>query len=200
MHLDPETLLRFRILIKIGILCIGNVDSTIIERVIQNLGEIFPDVKCQRIPYNIPIPQETFDFHRNQYRSDMILNIVENHARKSMEFNRLLGVIDADIFVPGLNFVFGEATCPGKAALISIRRLRPEFYNAPANFELLIERSTKEAVHELGHTFGLRHCANPFCVMYFSNSIFETDRKKSLFCNRCYLELQKLLDELGGEA
>jgi len=186
-------------LIKIGILRIGDVDSTIIDRVIQNLGEIFPDAKCQLIPHSIPIPQETFDSQRKQYRSDMILNIVESYSRKLRKFDRLLGVIDVDIFVPGLNFVFGEATCPGKAALISLWRLRPEFYSSPANIELLIERSTKEAVHEIGHTFGLRHCPNPFCVMYFSNSIFETDRKKSLFCNRCYLELQRLIAELGGE-
>ncbi|MEM4713754.1 MAG: archemetzincin, partial [Candidatus Bathyarchaeia archaeon] len=68
-----------------------------------------------------------------------------------------------------------------------------EFYGASSNFELFIERSTKAAIHELGHTFGLTHCKNPFCVMYFSNSIFETDRKKGIFCNVCYSKVQKLL-------
>ncbi|HVP27089.1 MAG TPA: matrixin family metalloprotease, partial [Candidatus Bathyarchaeia archaeon] len=93
------------------------------------------------------------------------------------------------------NYVFGEAESPGKAALISLYRLKPEFYGKKPNTELFIERSTKEAVHEIGHTLGLNHCSNPFCVMYFSNSIFETDRKQSLFCNKCYLKIENKPDE-----
>jgi archaemetzincin len=98
-----------------------------------------------------------------------------------------------------LNFVFGEARCPGKAALISLHRLRPEFDGRKPNDELLIERTEKEAVHELGHTLGLRHCANPFCVMHFSNSIFDTDRKQSLFCSKCQTKIEGLIDAAGEE-
>ena len=98
---------------------------------------------------------------------------------------QVLGVVNVDIFVPGLNFVFGEAQCPGEAALISLWRLKPEFYGASEDRELFLERAVKEAVHEVGHTLGLRHCPRASCVMYFSNSIMETDRKRSTFCERC---------------
>jgi archaemetzincin len=97
---------------------------------------------------------------------------------------RLLGVTDVDLYVPSLNFVFGEAKCPGNVAVISIFRLDPRFYGEE-NESLLYRRAVKEAVHELGHTFGLTHCEDSSCVMFFSNSIYDTDRKHETFCGRC---------------
>ncbi|MEM2393532.1 MAG: archaemetzincin family Zn-dependent metalloprotease [Candidatus Bathyarchaeia archaeon] len=175
---------------KLGILHVGRLDTVVLERVRENLKMAFPKAECRILPEGIALPRDAFDAARGQYRSDMILGLVRSYAEKSRGFAKVLGVVDVDIFVPGLNFVFGEADCPGKATLISLWRLRPEFYGRPQNFELFVERATKEAVHELGHTFGLGHCINPFCVMYFSNSIFDTDRKKSLFCNICHGKLQ----------
>jgi len=182
---------------EIGILRIGKVDSHVLNRVKENLKMTFSKSKFTLIPATLPLPEETFNKTRRQYSSTNLLSKVHNYAKKEKALDKILGVMDADIFVPNLNFVFGEAECPGKAALISLCRLRPEFYGAAPNIELFVERSTKEAVHELGHTLGLRHCLNPFCVMYFSNSIFETDRKQSLFCNRCHLKVEKTVKELG---
>ncbi|MGC8896428.1 MAG: archaemetzincin family Zn-dependent metalloprotease [Candidatus Bathyarchaeia archaeon] len=182
---------------KIGILQIGQINSDIIQRIRENLRIIFPKTKCIIITEKLPIPEEAFDKTRNQYFSGAILRKIQEYAEKEEALNRVLGIVDIDIFVPELNFVFGEAECPGKAALISLWRLKPEFYGERPNMELFLERSTKEAVHELGHTFGLRHCSNPFCVMYFSNSIFDTDRKQSLFCNKCYLKVETVIDKLG---
>jgi len=57
---------------------------------------------------------------------------------------------------------------------------------------LFRERILKEAVHELGHTFGLSHCSSPSCVMFFSNSLPGTDRKKSDFCPECRRRLLRV--------
>ncbi len=182
---------------KIGILRIGKVDSHVLNRIKENLNIAFSKSTCTLIPETLPVPEETFNKTRQQYSSNNLLSKVHNYAKKEKVLDKVLGVMDADIFVTNLNFVFGEAECPGKAALISLFRLKPKFYGVAPNIELFVERSTKEAVHELGHTLGLRHCLNPFCVMYFSNSIFETDRKQSLFCNRCHLKVEKTVKELG---
>jgi predicted Zn-dependent protease len=49
----------------------------------------------------------------------------------------------------------------------------------------LRDRLVKEAVHELGHTFGLRHCADWRCVMSSSYGVERLDVKGADFCPRC---------------
>ena len=174
--------------LAIGILPIGHVDAALLLSVKDGLVHIFPETTCFVIDEQVALPEAAYDKNRRQYRSNQILGIVQSFAANAKEANRVLGVIDADIFVPELNFVFGEAAFPGKAALISLKRLKPEFAGAKPNPELYTLRSVKEAVHEVGHTLGLKHCPRSSCVMHFSNSIFDTDKKQRLFCDECYLK------------
>lgn len=182
---------------KIGVLPIGQVDEAALLRICEGLTKTFPDTTCVMVDANTPLLQETFDEKRRQYQSHTILSEVQSYAVQNPDLNRVLGVVDADIFVPEMNFVFGEAACPGKAALISLLRLRPEFYGDTPNIELFLERALKEAVHEVGHTLGLRHCSRPSCVMHFSNSIADTDIKQSVFCDRCDLHAKISVSNLG---
>ena len=184
-------------IVKIGILPIGQVDAAILLGIKENLVRIFPDTTCVVVDAQLPLPEKAFDKKRRQYRSDVLLSKIQGYAAKRKGLRCVLGVVDADIFVSELNFVFGEAACPGKASLISLWRLKPEFYGDASSMELFAARALKEAIHEVGHTLGLKHCSRSSCVMHFSNSIFDTDRKQSSFCDECYLQAALSINNLG---
>jgi len=179
---------------KIAILRIGSVDMDVIESIQRELCDKFPGTTCEILEHTTPVPQDAYNASRHQYHSTSIFARIPDYLEKS-QADRVLGVTEVDLYVPRLNFVFGEAQCPGRNAIISLFRLKPEFYGRSPNQNLFVERSVKEAVHEVGHTLGLGHCHNSECIMFFSNSILDTDRKKLSFCERCYpLVLKRLKD------
>jgi len=177
---------------KIAILRIGTLDMNVVSEVKNGLRLVFPEVECVILEDTMPVPQDAYNERRQQYHSSMVLAKMHSYVPR-FDVDNVLGVTEVDLYVPRLNFVFGEAECPGRVAIISLCRLKPEFYGKPTNRELFVERSVKEAVHEVGHTLGLGHCTNSECIMFFSNSIVDTDQKKLGFCEKCYpLVLKRL--------
>jgi archaemetzincin len=124
---------------------------------------------------------QAYDPERKQYNSSELLACLGKAEREE----RVVGIAEVDLYVPRLNFVFGEADTSSGTAIVSLCRLRQEYYGLDPDEALFLERATKEVVHELGHTFGLEHCPNNRCVMHFSNSLADTDVKETHFCDKC---------------
>ncbi len=141
-------------------------------------------------------PETAFDPSRGQYNSTRLLRMLLDHP--SSEAEKILGVTGVDLFTPVLTYVFGEAQLEGRAAVVSIHRLRAEVYGLPPDDSLLFERLLKESIHELGHSFGLLHCLDPGCVMHASTYAEEIDLKSADFCKSCR-EIVRGGDS-GGEA
>jgi archaemetzincin len=123
---------------------------------------------------------EEFHRRRRQYLATLVLSRLRP-LKASSEY--LLGITAADLYARGLNFVFGEADPTIRCALVSLARLGP----APGGGgrATFLIRALTEAAHETGHLLLLPHCPDPGCVMHFSNSLADTDRKGPAFCDSC---------------
>jgi archaemetzincin len=122
----------------------------------------------------IPLPREAYNASRDQHRSAVLLDVLAKHTLS--DWQRLLGITDVDLYTPDLNFVFGQADAKRGVAVFSLSRLHA------TDRDRFVHRAATEAIHELAHTYGLSHCSNSRCVMWFSNTLDETDRKGSRFC------------------
>lgn len=159
---------------------VGKVNPVEIRLLRDSLNKIFPtDVAIGK---GVPAPAAAWNPVRSQCDAEMVLGSLPV-SREDPGHDRVLGITGVDLYLPGMNFVFGIAG--RKTALVSFHRLRQSFYNLPEDGAIFRRRAVVEAVHELGHTFGLVHCENPLCVMHFSNTIVDTDRKGPAFCVAC---------------
>ena len=175
---------------KIIVFPIGDIEGWILDALEKDLERKFTCKVEKHVA--IEVPKDAFNLKRNQYFSSIIIKKLHSFIELE-EQNKVLGITDVDLYAKGLNFVFGEAELKGQYAVISLARLHQSFYNLPESKAIFLERTKKEAVHELGHVFGLEHCPDPECVMHFSNSLLDTDRKSASFCSRCRVLLKKLM-------
>ena len=130
-----------------------------------------------------------FDGDRGQYGSIAVLEMLLRRCPE--DARKLLAVTERDLFIPVLTFVFGQAQLGGRVGVVSLARLRQEFYGLVPNREVFLERAYKEALHETGHLFGLVHCAERKCVMSLATTVRQIDGKDAAFCAPCAARLRR---------
>lgn len=169
----------------IAVAPVGDVAAADLEPLLPILRETFA-AEVVAAPA-VTLPPSAYDPRRRQHLSTALLDALAKARRPG--WDRLLGVAGVDLYVPELNFVFGEGDPNRGVGVFSLHRLRVHGDGAE---ELFVRRAATEAIHELGHSYGLGHCHDPHCVMWFSNSLPETDRKGTRFCPAHVAELRRL--------
>jgi len=159
---------------------IGDLDPEIFEPVIKKVNQTFGfPVEKKQLLHDLEF---ALDAERDQYHSTLILKKLSEMA--PLHAIKVLAITRVDLFIPILTHVYGEAQLGGKACIISTCRL-DERISSIGKEKVLRERAAKEAVHELGHTFKLRHCKDQACIMHYCRSVADVDRKSDQFCRYC---------------
>jgi archaemetzincin len=166
---------------NIVLIPIGTMKQNVADFLSFSLPEIFK-APCRVMEEKIAL-EPFYSSDRKQYHSTEILRQLLPYATGKEQ--HILGIMDEDLYIPILTFVFGEAQLNGRCALMSGHRLHQEYYGLPEDETLYLNRCEKEAIHELGHTVGLTHCDNFECVMRYSNSVADIDIKRNIFCPNC---------------
>jgi archaemetzincin len=174
---------------------IGAVDGEILAALETSLWHAFGFEVRRMNPFEEP--SYAFDAQRGQYSSTMILRDLARRCPANAV--RVLGITEKDLCIPMLSFIYGQAQLGGMVSIVSLARLRQEFYTLPANRVLLLGRLAKEALHEIGHTIGLIHCLDKECPMSLATNIRQLDLKGNGFCTSCSILVRENITMISNQ-
>jgi archaemetzincin len=174
---------------RIVLTSLGSAEAWLLKALVPTIETRF-GAEVEMID-SIPLPREAYNASRDQHRSAVLLDVLARHKRS--EWKRLVGIADVDLYTTDLNFVFGQADANRGVAVLSLSRLHT------TDRDRFVHRAATEAIHEIAHTYGLMHCGNRQCVMWFSNTLEETDRKGTDFCSMHAAALQQSIGNRDAE-
>jgi archaemetzincin len=162
---------------------VGQIAPWIIGTIAQKI-EIFFGFKTEELCLVEDI-SFAYDRDRDQYHSTLILEKLASRCPKGGL--KVMAVTKEDLFIPILTHVYGEAQLGGTACILSISRLitGPDMGGKDRGESRIV----KEAVHELGHCFDLRHCEDDTCIMHYCRKLGDVDKKSNRFCRYCNIFL-----------
>jgi len=170
---------------NIILLSFGYFEKDFLRKISDNIQREF-FVKIQIKEEHLDL-SDFYDPARQQYDANRLLFELENNY--SSDNIKTIGLFNVDLFIPIFTYIFGQAFLSGSVGIVSVSRLSNERYGIASDENLLLERISKEIIHELGHTYGLIHCYIPDCVMRAGTYVEDIDQKTSSLCLNCRSKL-----------
>lgn len=173
----------------VRVISIGRISGKFVSEVCSEVEGLI-NVRF-KILAGIETPKDAWNQLRRQHDAAKIIDRLSKTSEAVFIEKDMptLGIMEDDIYYNGLNFVFGLEEPQTGCLLVSLARLKPEFYKEHSNLSVLKDRTVKEVIHEIGHHIGLDHCIHSFCVMSFSPSARDVDAKQKDFCKGCRIKL-----------
>ncbi len=166
---------------NITLISFGYWDAGFLQTLLNNVSRVFrAQVHLKDGHLDV---SDFYDAARRQYNANDLLKHIEMAYATSD--TKTLAMFNVDLFIPIFTYIFGQAFLNGNSGIVSDYRLHNERYGMLADNDLMWQRLTKEIIHELGHTFGLIHCHEPYCVMQSGNYVEDIDQKNAGFCEKC---------------
>jgi archaemetzincin len=166
---------------RIGVVPLGLVPGPILE-VVAEQSRLKLALEAEVLPA-LKDPAYALDERRKQYNAATIINRAESLGFDPCD--KVIGIVNGDLYVPIFTHVLGQAREGGKFAIVSLYRLKRRADRSMAPMPLILNRVIKVALHELGHLFELGHCLDDACLMNFSGGLDDLDRIELHFCGYC---------------
>ncbi|MBN2227524.1 MAG: hypothetical protein JW763_09180 [candidate division Zixibacteria bacterium] len=170
---------------KIVVVPLGEVDFMMVNKLATNIGPVFN--RSVDILKGMKMPEESYNVIRNQYYAAIILAKLERVKANQRE--HVIGVCEEDIYLPDEAYVLAHADSVLGTAVVSLNKIRQEFYGLPEDDTKVYDRLYKLAVDQVSFLCDVAACRNPKCVHYYSQTMMDIDNKGSKLCDICKRQL-----------
>ncbi|MBL9145730.1 MAG: matrixin family metalloprotease [Verrucomicrobiaceae bacterium] len=168
--------------IRIAVMALGPVSDRQIDAVVDGVQKVH-HLRATILPGK-SMPSSAYVRSRDRYDGNAVL--ADLSSIQVRDFDKVIGVTNFDI---GINRdgerasgIMGIAELDGRAALVSTHRL--SFGGVSPSKQM--ERLSRVAAHECGHTLGLPHCARKGCLMNDARGAIATiDATSGRLCVSC---------------
>lgn len=170
---------------KIVVVPLGEVDFMLVNRLASNIGQVFN--RSVDILKGMKVPDEAFNVIRNQHYASIILQKLERVKVNSKE--QIVAVCEEDIYLPDEPYVLAHFDVVSGTAVISLNKIRQEFYGLPEDETKVYDRLFKLAVQQVAYMSEIPGCRNPVCINYYSVNMMDIDNRGSKLCDICRRQL-----------
>ncbi|OWY19497.1 hypothetical protein C7N43_26545 [Sphingobacteriales bacterium UPWRP_1] len=169
---------------QIALVPMGFTDAAMLHLLQTEISDFYN--ASVTITAKVEMPAAAWYAPRSRYRADTIIAILAR-SKQYAAYDKVIAITGKDISTTKGQYpdwgILGLGFCPGKSCVVSTRRLKKSATGA----QHLQERTVKVALHELGHTFGIPHCANSSkCLMRDAEgTVKSVDAEEKYLCPRC---------------